>query len=290
MNPFTKDSSDREPQVSQTQSPHEIVEVNEILKFSRGLKVWIPLVALLMLSFFSGSKTACAQEAVETLMIPPAVERDLAMTVNSGDRVKGSLSITGAAENDINFWVTDPTGETILNLGRVSHGKDFEFQATRGGDHILHFDNSFSTRSSKIVTLTYHAERSLIPGTPPETFFLIIGLAIAIAALTFFVERRKGPSSQVFSKPSSPVAATRDLRYVEYLGKLEELKTRGGISEETYLKLKDDYWSKLEGARPPASSPVQPPEAEPPVGKFCLSCGASLSAHAAFCNKCGTKQ
>jgi len=100
------------------------------------------------------------------------------------------------------------------------------------------------------------------------------------------------PISSRTASPLKPVPQVQeeDPRYVEYLARLEELRTRGEISREIYQKLKDDYWSKLEGARPPASSPVQPPEAEPPVGKFCIDCAAPLPAHAIFCNKCGTKQ
>ena len=36
---------------------------------------------------------------------------------------------------------------------------------------------------------------------------------------------------------------------------------------------------------PPESAPAQAPE-----GKFCVECGAPLSARASFCKKCGTKQ
>jgi len=39
----------------------------------------------------------------------------------------------------------------------------------------------------------------------------------------------------------------------------------------------------------PASS-VIPPSPLPPVGKFCINCGASLPKQAGFCNKCGSRQ
>jgi len=39
----------------------------------------------------------------------------------------------------------------------------------------------------------------------------------------------------------------------------------------------------------PAGS-VIPPSPLPPVGKFCINCGASLPKHVSFCNKCGSKQ
>lgn len=39
---------------------------------------------------------------------------------------------------------------------------------------------------------------------------------------------------------------TEETCYVEHLTKLEELKTRGDISEKTYLKLKREYVNRLE--------------------------------------------
>jgi hypothetical protein len=33
---------------------------------------------------------------------------------------------------------------------------------------------------------------------------------------------------------------------IRYVARLEELKSRGEISEETYLKLKDEYWKRFE--------------------------------------------
>lgn len=100
------------------------------------------------------------------------------------------------------------------------------------------------------------------------------------------------PSKPELSPPANAPALqtqAQDPRNLEYLARLEELKTRGGISEKSYLKLKDEYWKRLE-APPAAPSPVEPFPAEPLTGKFCINCGASLPAHATFCNKCGTKQ
>ena len=145
----------------------------------------ISLIALPTLLLLIAGAAAHAQ-GVETLLIPPGVEKVIAMALENGDRVKGSISISGGPDNDINFWVIDPAGETILNLGRVGHYKDFEFQATQSGDYVLHFDNSFSISHSKAVTLTYHAERyqrvwALILGS--ETLLLIIGVALVVTVV-----------------------------------------------------------------------------------------------------------
>ena len=59
-----------------------------------------------------------------------------------------------------------------------------------------------------------------------------------IAALAPFLRRSVRPS------PASQSAAS-DWRYVEYLAKLEDLKSRGEISEGAYLKLRKEFREKL---------------------------------------------
>jgi len=76
-------------------------------------------------------------------------------------------------------------------------------------------------------------------------------------------------------------------RYVQHLANLEKLRARGKISENFYRKFKDEYQKKLAEVAP---SPLAPSGAEPTTGEFCMDCGASLPAHATFCNKCGSKQ
>ena len=174
----------------------------------------------------------------------------------------------------------------------------------------LHVDGGMHT---EVLTTTREQVDYLTQATPFVTetvsfsthpvglgllFYSGIGLII-VAGIVLAVSRMKGAAPRTVQpskpQPAPPVSMpaqgqTEDTRYVQYLAKLDELRNRGEISREIYQKLKDDYWSKLEGARLPASSPVQPPEAEPPVGKFCIDCAAPLPAHATFCNKCGTKQ
>jgi hypothetical protein len=58
-------------------------------------------------------------------------------------------SINGTSDDSINIWVTNPNGDTILNLGRVrvadhSH-RDFEFSTWQDGVYTVYFDNSFSS-------------------------------------------------------------------------------------------------------------------------------------------------
>lgn len=63
--------------------------------------------------------------------------------INSRDKFTSSLSISSGTSNDIDLWITDPLGNTIVNLGRISQGTTFEFTAQKSGVYTFHFDNSF---------------------------------------------------------------------------------------------------------------------------------------------------
>ena len=58
-------------------------------------------------------------------------------------------SINGTSDDSINIWVTNPNGDTILNLGRVTDGhrgivREFEFRTWQDGVYTVYFGNSFS--------------------------------------------------------------------------------------------------------------------------------------------------
>ena len=118
---------------------------------------------------------------------------------------------------------------------------------------------------------------------------IIIGGIVLVVGRSRYRPQEVASSFQAATPADVPAlqAQTQDTRYFEILAKLEELKTRGKISEETYHKLKKDYWKNLAGVAP---SPLALSGAEPATGKFCMNCGAALPAHVAFCNKCGFKQ
>lgn len=135
-----------------------------------------------MLLFLLNSKVTYGAQ-VDVLNINPGRGQILVLDLNSDDRVKGSLAVSGGSGNDINFWVTDPDGTTILGLGRVNRGADFNFQASESGGYTLHFDNSFSIVSTKTVTLSYDIDRTIIPGISQEASIIVIIVIVAMAIL-----------------------------------------------------------------------------------------------------------
>ncbi len=124
------------------------------------------------------SYLACAGE---TFTVPPFQQVVRTLSLREGDNVVGSFSVSGGSGNDINFYITDPSGLTILRLDRVTY-TSFSFSGGISGPYTMHFDNSFSWVSSKSVTLDYSV-KTLIFGMPQDTFFVLIGLIIVIAVI-----------------------------------------------------------------------------------------------------------
>ena len=124
--------------------------------------------------------------------------------MNNGVKLTGSLAISGGSGNDIDFWVTDPLGATILNLGRVHQGATFEFTSQKSGAYTFHFGNTFSLLSSKTVNLTYDVGISVF-GIDLVTFLVIIAviLAIMLVILAIVLSRRKR-KSKVNQPPPPP--------------------------------------------------------------------------------------
>ncbi len=150
------------------------------------IKVITAIVLLLSITilYVSASET-------EVLTVGPYTERILIINLDENCQFVGSLSISGG-DDDINFWVTNPTGDTIVNLSRVSQEATFEFTAQQTGDYTLHFDNSFSFQSSKTVTLSYDATKPSLFNNPIFILLIaIIAIIVIVVVLVRYVKRQK---------------------------------------------------------------------------------------------------
>ena len=59
---------------------------------------------------------SCANASeVEIVTVEPSTKKMLIFNLDKGDKFSGSLSISGGANKDINFWITNPSGNTIVN-------------------------------------------------------------------------------------------------------------------------------------------------------------------------------
>jgi len=124
---------------------------------------------------------------VQTTQVPALNSETLTINLSSGDKFTGSISISGGSGNDIDFSVTDPQGTTILDLGRVSQGRSFEFTAQQSGAYTFHLDNSFSILSSKTVSLSYDITPSILNFGSGGNSLLLIIVVIVIVILVVVI-------------------------------------------------------------------------------------------------------
>jgi hypothetical protein len=152
-------------------------------------------LGIMSILFLTVAFSLARASSVEIVQVGAMSEQTLVFNLQTGQKFTGSLAISGGSGNDINFWVTDPTGATILNLGRVSQGGSFDFTAQASGAYTLYFDNSFSLLSSKTASLTYDIGLPTVFGIDLETLLIIVSVIVVllfvIVALAVALNRRK---------------------------------------------------------------------------------------------------
>jgi len=137
-----------------------------------------------------------AKAVTETFTVPPHPPVVRTVLLNEGDKVSGSINVTGGSGNDINFYITDPNENTIRRFDRATQ-TSFSFTASITGTYTLHFDNSFSILSSKSVTLGYTISESIF-GLAPELFYLLVAIIaiVIVATIVAFALKRGKPTTQ----------------------------------------------------------------------------------------------
>lgn len=160
------------------------------------MKVFVPLIFAILLVGMIGYVEARVRPGTVTFTVPATQEFVSTILLDGGDKVAGSINVSGGSGNDIDFYVTDPNGNTILRYDRATQ-TSFSFAASITGTYTMHFDNSFSWFSSKSVTLNYSITKSILGLSPELFYFLVIILAIAIVAIVvaFALKRRKPAES-----------------------------------------------------------------------------------------------
>lgn len=117
--------------------------------------------------------------ASETFTVPASQVVDRTINLNSSDSVMGTITISGGSGNDINFYVTDPNGNTILQYNHTS-SLNFSFTAQAKGAYTLHFDNSFSPDSGKSVVLNYTISNLI-------TLYILAVAGVAVTVSTIII-------------------------------------------------------------------------------------------------------
>jgi hypothetical protein len=126
----------------------------------------------------------------ENYSVPPLSSLILKVEAPYGSAIGGLILIKGGSGNDINFRVINSQGKTILDYGRISSEKSFQFYADRTGNFTIIFDNEFSFFSAKEVDVfSYSYPNSLFEfGGYSVNFWVILFVALAfVVVLMAFV-------------------------------------------------------------------------------------------------------
>ncbi|MEJ2242099.1 MAG: emp24/gp25L/p24 family protein [Candidatus Bathyarchaeota archaeon] len=134
---------------------------------------------------------------VETFNVDAGNENIFTLSLHAGMNVEGTISVTGGNGNDIDFWITDPSGNIVLDAERVSQETHFDFAANENGKYNLHFNNSFSILSTKNVVITYEITISGLNGTQ---LLLLAILVAAIIVVGIVIILKKGKKENTCKK------------------------------------------------------------------------------------------
>jgi len=120
----------------------------------------------------------------EDFTVPSETEITRSLNLQNDDRVAISFSVVGQSVNAINFYVTDPNGETITQYDTVGQ-KSFSLHATTSGIYTLHFDNSV-WQEEKRISLNYDIQHYIF-GLPQTLFYVLVIGIISVVGIAFFV-------------------------------------------------------------------------------------------------------
>lgn len=125
-----------------------------------------------------------AKAETENLTVPPESEVTKSLSLKEDDRVAISFTVVGQTVNALNFYVTDPNGNTVIQYDSVGQ-KSFSLHATTSGVYILHFNNSL-WQEEKMVSLNYDVQHYIF-GLPQTLFYVLVIGVISVIGIAFFV-------------------------------------------------------------------------------------------------------
>lgn len=144
---------------------------------------------LILLLILTSLAAYSAKATTENFTVPPETEVTRTLNLKEDDRVAIGFTVVGQTVNALNFYVTDPNLDTIIQYDTVGQ-KSLSLQATTPGVYILHFDNSL-WQEEKMVSLNYDVQHYIL-GIPQNLFFVLVIAVISVIGIAFFVLLGKG--------------------------------------------------------------------------------------------------
>ena len=140
------------------------------------LSLGITLIIVGLLLPYALSELAGAM--TRSFTVSPLSAITVSRHLNRGERVEGYFTVRGG-NDDIKFYIKDPYGVIIYDVGKVKGRHDFVFTAETIGVYTLYFDNSFSLITSKHIYLTIKLTPAIL-GLPINQLLIMLGLIVSV--------------------------------------------------------------------------------------------------------------
>ena len=126
----------------------------------------------------------------ESFTVHAGQEEIKPLSLAAEDHVQIRFTVTGQATNVLDFYITDPNGNTIVTFQSTGN-VNYAFVCSQEGEYRLHFSNAASTED-KLVSLDYEVQHFIF-GMDQMLFLLLIVVGICIAAVAVFIITSKHP-------------------------------------------------------------------------------------------------
>ncbi len=148
------------------------------------------LLVLTMAAILIATTAVVYAHQVETFTVNPGQATLFKINLDDKDYVNCTFGT-----QDINFYITNPQGAKILDLGLVRGLKNVEFTAQGSGQYILHFENPYSWTEHGPSLMTVVLD---IPtkGTPMWVFLLILFVVAAVLVVGISVFQRRNSNKR----------------------------------------------------------------------------------------------
>jgi hypothetical protein len=162
------------------------------------------ITALLMLSLIALSASATV---VPTFTVTSLSQLPIVLPAETV--FNGSILVSGT----IRFWISDPSGAQIVNLGLVDDVAAFSFVAKQDGNYTFNFENDLPSSNPVQVTFSFVTDPDIDGGGNPTGVSLgvlpiMVVIAVVGSVAIFFIIRRKNKKHTAATKShSAPYAS-----------------------------------------------------------------------------------
>ena len=176
--------------------------------------------------------------------VPPSNEKYVNVDMNEGDRIKFWITVSGGANDDIDFRIEDY--QSILEEKRIYSNYEDEIWRSESGPISFVFDNTISIISSKQVNFSYEiipnpqSQGSYGYGVILVLILIVVGIVIGVAV----VIRKRKRKPQVSETKTSDEKIEPSVETEQNERALNILKGRlakGEITKKEYDKLKKEF-------------------------------------------------